>query len=559
MIIRPRSALGLKYIEITPGESDEGFAAGDTIPAAQATPEPVEIDEVFNTFDVKARRGSQRSLDGFGTALAGRGDDINEAIVDLRAAPDLPPAGREEPRRPGHAARALLPGARATRRAEVAPVAEAQASLFVNLDTTFTALASVARPFIQESISNSPPAEDAGDQGLPAAAAVPAQLGGALPRAEAGRRRCCPTTRPILADALEIGTDDARAHARVQRAARGRVRRARGLRRRTRSCRAGIERLNDTVESLRPTLDFITPAQTVCNYATLWFRNISSLLSVGDKNGTWQRFIIIATPQGPNNEGGPSSAPANGGGPTHGELPAREPVPEHGRAGPDARVRGGQRGLQGRQAGRSATCRATRAPRPTARWRGRADAAQRPAQRARRRSRSARSSSWSSAILVYLGFAKDIPFVNPPYELKAVVRRRAEHVAPARRCGSPGVEVGKVTKVEEYSRRLRPDGRDDGDQGRRPADPRGRRAEDPAAHLPRGQLLRRARPGHAVGARARRRRHDPGGADERPVQLDEVLTSLQSDTRATSRSCSRATATRSTASRCRARTPTRSR
>ena len=57
MIIRPRSALGLKYIEITPGESDEGFAAGDTIPAAQATPEPVEIDEVFNTFDVKARRG----------------------------------------------------------------------------------------------------------------------------------------------------------------------------------------------------------------------------------------------------------------------------------------------------------------------------------------------------------------------------------------------------------------------------------------------------------------------------------------------------------------------
>ena len=29
-------------------------------------------------------------------------------------------------------------------------------------------------------------------------------------------------------------------------------------------------------------------------------------------NGTWQRFIIVATPQGPNNEGGPSSAPADG-------------------------------------------------------------------------------------------------------------------------------------------------------------------------------------------------------------------------------------------------------
>ena len=45
---------------------------------------------------------------------------------------------------------------------------------------------------------------------------------------------------------------------------------------------------------------------------TLWFRNISSLLSEGDRNGTWQRFIIVTTPQGPNNEGGPSSAPANG-------------------------------------------------------------------------------------------------------------------------------------------------------------------------------------------------------------------------------------------------------
>jgi hypothetical protein len=67
-----------------------------------------------------------------------------------------------------------------------------------------------------------------------------------------------------------------------------------------------------TAVSLNPTVAFVAPAQTVCNYASLWFRNVSSLLSVGDPNGTWERFIIIATPQGPNNEGGPSSAPANG-------------------------------------------------------------------------------------------------------------------------------------------------------------------------------------------------------------------------------------------------------
>ena len=44
-------------------------------------------------------------------------------------------------------------------------------------------------------------------------------------------------------------------------------------------------------------------------------RNASFLASEGDGNGTWWRFIPIITPQGPNNETGPSSAPANGGGP----------------------------------------------------------------------------------------------------------------------------------------------------------------------------------------------------------------------------------------------------
>jgi hypothetical protein len=76
--------------------------------------------------------------------------------------------------------------------------------------------------------------------------------------------------------------------------------------------RLGVDRLRDTAHTLRPTLAFLTPVQTTCNYLTLWFRNIASLLSEGDTNGTWQRFIIVNTPQGPNSESGPSSAPADG-------------------------------------------------------------------------------------------------------------------------------------------------------------------------------------------------------------------------------------------------------
>ena len=123
-----------------------------------------------------------------------------------------------------------------------------------------------------------------------------------------------PQTTPVLADALEIGT---RTLARTPAFNDDLADVFRALENFATDplVPRGIQRLADTVDTLRPTVDFIAPAQTVCNYATLWFRNISSLLSVGDANGTWQRFIILATPLGPNNEGGPSAAPANGGGP----------------------------------------------------------------------------------------------------------------------------------------------------------------------------------------------------------------------------------------------------
>src|SRR5213079_2595837 len=70
----------------------------------------------------------------------------------------------------------------------------------------------------------------------------------------------------------------------------------------------GVKDLTSTAQILGPTVAFLTPAQTVCNYVSLFFRNTSSLLSVGDNHGTTQRFIIIAMPSGPNNEGTPASA-----------------------------------------------------------------------------------------------------------------------------------------------------------------------------------------------------------------------------------------------------------
>ena len=84
MLVRPRSALGLKYVEITRGTSDQGFEDGDTIPLARPRPAPVEFDEFVNIFDEPTREAARINLLGFGNAFAGRGQSINQAIGALR-------------------------------------------------------------------------------------------------------------------------------------------------------------------------------------------------------------------------------------------------------------------------------------------------------------------------------------------------------------------------------------------------------------------------------------------------------------------------------------------
>ena len=84
VIIRPRSALGLKYVELTRGRAIRGFEDGATMPLVAARPTPVEFDEFINTFDEPTRTASQQNLVGFGDAFAGRGPSLNQAIGALR-------------------------------------------------------------------------------------------------------------------------------------------------------------------------------------------------------------------------------------------------------------------------------------------------------------------------------------------------------------------------------------------------------------------------------------------------------------------------------------------
>src|SRR3954452_10724654 len=45
VVVRQRSALGLKYVQLTPGRSRSTFKPGDTIPLSHAT-QPVEFDDL---------------------------------------------------------------------------------------------------------------------------------------------------------------------------------------------------------------------------------------------------------------------------------------------------------------------------------------------------------------------------------------------------------------------------------------------------------------------------------------------------------------------------------
>jgi virulence factor Mce-like protein len=309
LLIRPRSALGLKYVEIMRGTSDEGFADGDTIPLANATPDPVEFDEFTNMFDEETRAASQTNLKEFGDAFAGRGASINQAIGAFRPLlEDIIPVAQNLASPDTDLRRFIVELADAAR--IVAPAAESQAALFVNLDATFGALREVARPYIQESISEGPATLDAAIESFPVQRPFLANTEGLFRELQPGAASLA-RTAPSIAGALEVGTPTLRRYPPFNARLASLLDEVAAFAEDPLVPR-GIRRLTDTAQTLKPTLEYLAPAQLTCNYLSLWFRNVSSLLSEGDNNGTWQRFIIVATPQGPNNEGGLASAPADG-------------------------------------------------------------------------------------------------------------------------------------------------------------------------------------------------------------------------------------------------------
>ena len=69
--VRPRSALGLKYIELKLGRSRGDLRAGRHDPARQQSIKPIELDEFFSLHNEEFRKNLRTVFEGYGTALAG--------------------------------------------------------------------------------------------------------------------------------------------------------------------------------------------------------------------------------------------------------------------------------------------------------------------------------------------------------------------------------------------------------------------------------------------------------------------------------------------------------
>jgi virulence factor Mce-like protein len=287
VLVRPRSALGLKYVELTVGKSDETFVAGDTIPLNQSRV-AVEFDDLLNTFDFKTRQNVQDASAGFGNALAGRGQDINTAIESLAPfflylAPVM--SNLSDPdteldeffKQIGRTA------------GQVAPVAEVQSRLFSEMADTFEAIGRNPDA-LRSTIDQSPPTLDVAIRSFRNQRPFLSDFAD-LSRRLRPAAQVLPVALPRLNAAFRVGTPIVRRSVILNEATTGVLEALRDLAEEPDTL-LGLKDLTTLVRSAGPLFTYLNPFQSVCNYATYFLNGLSSHLSEGTPNGTAQRVQV---------------------------------------------------------------------------------------------------------------------------------------------------------------------------------------------------------------------------------------------------------------------------
>jgi phospholipid/cholesterol/gamma-HCH transport system substrate-binding protein len=287
LIVRQRSALGIKYVQLNPGHSSASFRPGDTIPLRQAG-NPVEFDDLFDTFDQKTRDASRLSVKGFGDAFAARGTSLNSALAALNPfLTHLTPVMQNlaDPRTQLNQLFRQI-GAAA---AEVAPVARVQAELFTNMADTFAAI-DHSPANLQQSIEKAPSTLDTATQSFRTQEPFLADFADLSHRLRptAGE---LPHMLPALNGALKSGTKVLPETVDLSNRTKELFSALDDLARNPNTL-LSLKDLTTTVAVTGPMLQYIAPYQTVCNNPVYFLTGLGGHMSEDAKGGTLERILV---------------------------------------------------------------------------------------------------------------------------------------------------------------------------------------------------------------------------------------------------------------------------
>ncbi|MEA2135730.1 MAG: phospholipid/cholesterol/gamma-HCH transport system substrate-binding protein [Solirubrobacteraceae bacterium] len=306
--IRPRSALGLKYLELTEGHSKRTYRDGDTVPIEQ-TQVSVDLDEVFKMFDPKTRAASQQNLQGFGDSFAGRGAAVGRTVEEApRLFGHLQPVARNlaDPKTElpnffkelGDAARI------------VAPISKTNSRLFTTMADTWEAVARDPEA-LRQFISKQPPTMDAGISSFRVQRPFLAHLT-AFSHDVSGATHELRGALPDINPALETGTRIQRRVPELNKKLEGTFAALQDLTSAP-STNAAIRALTATVTTLNPQLRFYGPYVTVCNAPNYFFTYLAEHFSEPDTVGESQRALANSAGQQDDSLGAMGAdQPANG-------------------------------------------------------------------------------------------------------------------------------------------------------------------------------------------------------------------------------------------------------
>jgi virulence factor Mce-like protein len=273
--VRPRSALGLKYIELQPGTSKATWQSGDTVPVKQSS-EPLEFEDLFSTFDRETRPNIQSATDGFGNAFAGRGQAINRSIQALNPFfKALTPVMRNLSDPDTELDQFFLQMGRAS--AQVAPVAQTQALLFTDMADTFAAISANPRA-LQDTIEKGAPTMDVSIDSFRVQQPFMVDFTDLSARLRPAAEQL-PRSLPAINSAFKVGTPVLPRTVELNDNLEKAFNEANDLFENPNTLLA-LKDLTTAVTVTRPALEYIAPYQTVCSYFNYFMHPLGEMQSV---------------------------------------------------------------------------------------------------------------------------------------------------------------------------------------------------------------------------------------------------------------------------------------